>query len=177
MFRSRRELWRAVATDPALDASVVREAGLSARWCDRLARLSDSRARVRDDARGRARRLAQLVRLALFGGYLPRTMAGLGLRALAADTLSLLRSRSAAVGAGAPDELARRVAADRAAGRTPEAIIAELTARGTAPLYGQRWTAEMIRDLVFQARRSTEAEEVAAAGSPRVYAPPDKPPR
>ena len=165
MFRSRRELWRAVAGAAAVDASERREAGLSAAWNDRLASLSDARAGVRDDTIGRLLRIARLGRLAVTGGYRPRTMTGLGLRALAADAISLLRPGRAAPADTAFDELARRVAADRAAGRTPEAVMTALNAEGVPPLYGRRWTTQMIRDLVFHARRLNEAEAIRAATS------------
>ena len=158
MFRERREFWRRVASDHRAEAPVRSEAMRSAAWSGHLASLQDARATVRDEARGLRRRMLELIRLVISGGYRPRTRAGLGARAFGGDVLSLIR-RSSAEPNVATNELANRVAAERGGGRSPRAIIAELSREGVAPLYGKRWTPEMIRDLVFQARRAAEADE------------------
>jgi glycosyltransferase involved in cell wall biosynthesis len=159
MFRARRDFWVDVASDPGTAPGVRSEAVLSAQWSGHLAALSDVRAEVRDEGRGRAHRSLRLLRLVVAGGYRSRTNAGLGVRALAGDLLALIRPGSGPA-RSAPDELARRVAGERAAGRSVEAVMADLTRQGELPLYGSRWTPEMIRDLVFQARRGTEREPV-----------------
>lgn len=180
MFGARQAFWLKVAADPATSRGVRSEATRSAAWSGHLASLQAARAGVRDDASGRVRRLLRLVRLVAIGGYRPRTWAGLGARALAADVVSLVRRRRARGSVAMPEGLAGRVAAEREAGRPAEAIIAELTREGLSPPYGRRWTSEMIRDLVFEARRGAEPEPVVAtdpaigASIParsRVYAP------
>lgn len=160
MFRARRAFWLKVAADPATTGSVRREAQRTAAWAGHLASLQAARASVRDDATGRLPRLLRVVRLVAIGGYRPRTWAGLGARAFAADVVSLLRRPPTRGSVAAPEGLAGRVAAERAAGRPAEAIIAELTREGLAPPYGRQWTPEMIRDLVFAARRGAEPEPV-----------------
>jgi hypothetical protein len=85
------------------------------------------------------------------------------LRALAADVISLVRGGSATESVVAPEELAKRVAAERAEGRSPEAIAAQLAVEGVPPRYGSTWTPQMIRDLVFQGRRASETMAVETA--------------
>jgi len=163
MFRARRDFWVRIASNPGTRQPVRDEAARSAAWCDRLASLQDARAGVRDQASGRARRLLRLLRLIVRAGYRPRTWAGLGLRALAADTISLVRPGPGTDALAAAAELANRVANERAAGRSPEAIATQLTTEGVPPVYGNRWTAQMIRDLNFQGRRASEATAIEAA--------------
>jgi hypothetical protein len=154
MFRERQAFWLKLTSAPASPAVQV-EAKHAAAWCAHLASLQDARATIRDDGRGRPRRVLGMIGMAARGGYRSRTKGGLGARALAADALSLLRGRSNGTGR-ATDELAARVAAERAKGRGPQEIMADLTNEAVPPLYGTRWTPEMIRDLVFQARRGAE---------------------
>jgi hypothetical protein len=164
MFRARRAFWHTIAADPATAESVREQATRAAAWSGHLASLQATRAGVRADTAGRIRRLARLARLAATGGYRARTRAGLGARALAADIASLIRRRSAA-SVALPEGLAGRVAAERAAGRSAEAIIAELTRESLSPPYGRRWTPEMIRDLVFEARRGAEPDSPVTTGA------------
>lgn len=161
MFRERSDFWLRVARDQATAATVRGQAERAAAWCRRLATLQDARAGVRDGAAGRLLRVGRLLRLTFKGGYRQRTKAGLGALALAADAFSVVRGRNAS--RLPPDDLAARVAAARAEGRTPAAIIAELTQEGLSPPYGNRWTPETVRDLVFRARRASERKAIDAA--------------
>ena len=164
MFQARAGFWEHVALDAATADWVRREAAEAAGWCRKLAFLQASRAGVRGDDTGRIGRLARLLRLGLRGGYRPRTMAGLGARAFAADLVSLTRTPSKPP-LDARRAIATRVSEERAAGRTPESIIADLTQDGIPPTYGTRWTHEMIRDLVFEARKGADPEAGSDTGT------------
>jgi glycosyltransferase involved in cell wall biosynthesis len=165
LLRAHRDFWLTLTTDPDAGLWLRDAATKSAALYGRLASDEDARVLVHDEAIGNRRRAFRLLRLVLAGRYRPRAMAGLGTRALAGDTLRLLRNGSGSGSVAAPAELANRVAAERAAGRTAEAIAARLSQEGVPPLRGTRWSAEMIRDVVYQAHRAAESGAVAAGSA------------
>ena len=163
MFRARRDYWRTLSDRAAAD--VVRiDARRSAAWCDHLASLQDARAAVRDAKVAVHSRAARIGVMAVQGAYRARTRSGRGRRALGADVAGLALGPSAPIGSEAErtDELAKRVARARSAGRSPATLARELTDEGLAPPYGRRWTDEMIRDLVYRGRRAIEMEALQA---------------
>jgi glycosyltransferase involved in cell wall biosynthesis len=162
MFRARSAFWSALASDPAASPSVREQASRSAAWCDSIAGSQASRAGIHEPSAGRLRRMGRQARLALAGGYRPRTRGGLGLRAFAGDVLGLIAVAQEHPAGTVPADVAVRVDAARAAGQAPDAIAEELTRDGVVSLYGDRWTAEMVRDVAFDARRSAESKDVAA---------------
>lgn len=151
LFRAHEGFWSAIAVDPTTPDDVRDACGRAASWYTRLATGQEARVVVRDLGFPRRERALRLLRLLVAGGYRARTAAGLGVYALAGDLLGLLaqgRTRSESPPAR---EIAARVAQKSAAGWTPEEIADALTREGVVPLHGNRWSADMIPDVLYMA--------------------------